>query len=313
MFTPCARSRCAKMTRMTFDPNARLDSTRANTTSGGGRRGGTIAAGGGIGTLVIVGLFLLLGGNPSDIGQILGGSESSQSDGGSTDAFENCTTGEDANNNTDCRMLFTINSIDDVWGTILPEQANLEYTQPGLHLFSGAVSTACGNATSASGPFYCPGDESVYLDTSFFAELEKYGAADAPLAEEYIIAHEVGHHIQQIEGTLSLSNYNQPGEDSNAVKIETQADCYGGIWAHYADDGVSDQNLTSITEEQLYTAITAARAVGDDNIQERAGQEVRPDTFTHGSSEERAKAFMAGYETGKMSACDFLGRGAYNS
>lgn len=128
----------------------------------------------------------------------------------------------------------------------------------------------------------------------------------------YIVAHEFGHHIQKLEGTLSLSSYNEPGEDSNAVKIELQADCYAGLWAHYADKG-DDALLETITEQQVTDAVNTARAVGDDNIQRRSGGEVRPDTWTHGSSEDRAQSFLAGYNSGKMEQCDTLGRGVYKS
>ena len=124
------------------------------------------------------------------------------------------------------------------------------------------------------------------------------------------MAHEFGHSIQQLEGTLGLSDYENPGPDSNAVKLELQADCYGGIWAHYAAQG-ENAFLEPITDEQVASAVQSTQAVGDDNIQKRSGGEVRPDQWTHGSSEQRTKAFLAGYETGNMSTCDFLDRSAY--
>ena len=126
----------------------------------------------------------------------------------------------------------------------------------------------------------------------------------------YIVAHEFGHHIQNLEGTLGLSDYNNPGADSNAVKIELQADCYAGLWASYADKG-DNPLLEPITKEQVSDAVAAAQAVGDDNIQRRSGGQVQPDSWTHGSSEQREKAFLAGYNSGKMSQCDTLERGAY--
>ena len=147
---------------------------------------------------------------------------------------------------------------------------------------------------------------------SFFEQLEQLGGTNAPLAQMYIVAHEFAHHIQQLEGTLSLSNYNDPGEDSNAVKIELQADCYAGIWISQADKG-DDALLEPITEEQVAGAIDTARAVGDDNIQQRSGGEVRPDLWTHGSSEQRQNAFLTGYNEGTMASCDTLGRGVYRS
>src|SRR5699024_2291668 len=130
------------------------------------------------------------------------------------------------------------------------------------------VSSGCGQATSATGPFYCPADQSAYFDVSFFDQLNRIGGTNSPLAQMYIVAHEFGHHVQQLEGTLSLSNYNDPGEDSNAVKIELQADCYAGMWVAHADKG-ENAMLEPITREQVASAIETARAVGDDNIQKR--------------------------------------------
>ncbi|WBT07792.1 neutral zinc metallopeptidase [Corynebacterium sp. SCR221107] len=296
---------------MTFRGDIQKTSNRART-GGGGRR---VAAGGGIGTLVLVGLFLLMGGNPADIGQFLGSDQVTQGDsanGTDSGGLDHCKTGEDANTYDDCRVEFTAMSVDQMWEEQLKAQAGIDYIQPGLVVFTDTTSSGCGMATSATGPFYCPGDESAYFDISFFDQLPRYGGANTPFAVEYIVAHEFGHHIQQLEGTLSLSNYNDPGADSNAVKIELQADCYAGMWAHYADKG-ANAYLEPITEEQVNDAITAARAVGDDNIQARSGGEVRPDLFTHGTSEQRQEAFLAGYYSGKMSACDTLGRGVYSS
>lgn len=285
--------------------------TFSNNAQGGGRiqrRGGgggglALGAGGGIGGLLLVGLFLLLGGNPEDLNQ---GNQAPQQPAPAAA----CETAEDANTNAECRIDFTATSLDQIWGDILPAQAGIEYTQPGIVSFTGGVQTGCGQASSATGPFYCPRDQTGYFDVSFFDQISQLGGSDAPLAQEYIVAHEVGHHIQQLEGTLGLSNYNDPGEDSAAVALETQADCYAGIWASRADDG-DHAALEAITEDQLATAIETARAVGDDNIQERSGHEVNPDTWTHGSSQDRQDAFMAGYTTGNMSSCDFLQRGNY--
>ena len=169
-------------------------------------------------------------------------------------------------------------------------------------VFTNSTRSGCGVASSATGPFYCPTDQTAYFDVSFFDQLKNYGATNTPFAQEYIVAHEFGHHIQKLQNTLGMSNYNEPGPESNAVKIELQADCYAGVWAYYADKG-DNALLQPITEEQLAGAINAARAVGDDNIQQRSGGEVRPDTFTHGTSEQRQEAFLAGYHTGQMSSC----------
>lgn len=284
------------------------DSSRVNGGTKG--RGGIALAGGGVGTLLLVGIFLALGGSPSDLGALLGGS--STSTGMSTDgaALDHCDTSDSANTYDDCRVLYTAYSVDDVWSHVLPEQAGIAYTQPGVTLFHGSTTSGCGTASASTGPFYCPSDRTVYLDISFFEQLGQLGGSDGPLAQMYIVAHEFGHHIQQLEGTLGLSNYNDPGPDSNAVNIELQADCYGGLWAGLADDG-ENAMLEPVTDEQVAQAVTTARAVGDDNIQRRSGGDVNPDAFTHGTSEQRQQAFLAGYRSGLMSQCDTLGRGAY--
>lgn len=290
---------------MTFRKDANYTGGRRARTGGG--RGGTIAAGGGLGSLLLIGLFLLFGGNPSDLGQITGGGQ-----GEATGSLEHCETLEDANEYTDCRVEAAAVSVDQMWQTMLPEQAGIEYTEPLLVVFQNTVQSGCGMASAQTGPFYCPADQGAYFDVSFFEQLEQLGGTNAPLAQMYIVAHEFGHHIQNLEGTLGLSNYNDPGPTSAAVALELQADCYGGVWAHYADEG-EDAMLEPITQEQLASAIETARAVGDDNIQQRSGGEVNPDQWTHGSSQQRQDAFMAGYETGQMGSCDTLDRGVYTS
>lgn len=310
---------------MTFKKDANFGGKRASTGRGGrGGRGGAIAAGGGIGSLLLVGLFLLMGGSPSQIDDLFGAQEQSQPaiDGGSEvrekyagedgGELSHCQTFEDGNVYADCRVEFTGWSVDDVWAEILPQQAGIDYIEPGRAIFQDTAQSGCGMASAATGPFYCPVDQAAYFDVSFFEQLEQFGGSDGPFAQMYIVAHEFGHHIQQLEGTLGLSNYNEPGADSNAVKIELQADCYAGIWASRADKG-ENALLEPITPEQVANAVDTARAVGDDNIQQRSGGEVRPDAFTHGSSHQRQEAFLTGYNEGTMAACDTLGRGVYRS
>ncbi len=289
---------------MTFRKDANYTGGRRARTGGG--RGGTIAAGGGLGSLLLIGLFLLFGGNPSDLGQITGGGQ-----GEATGSLEHCETLEDANEYTDCRVEAAAVSVDQMWQTMLPEQAGIEYTEPLLVVFQNTVQSGCGMASAQTGPFYCPADQGAYFDVSFFEQLEQLGGTNAPLAQMYIVAHEFAHHVQQLEGTLSMSNYNDPGADSDAVKVELQADCYAGIWIAHADKG-ENALLEPITEEQVQGAIDTARAVGDDNIQRRTGGEVRPDLWTHGSSEQRQNALLTGYREGNMAACDTLGVREYN-
>ncbi|AKK03258.1 KPN_02809 family neutral zinc metallopeptidase [Corynebacterium epidermidicanis] len=291
---------------MTFRNDADISGHSAST--GGGGRGGMIA-GGGIGSLVLVGIFLLLGGNPADIGSILGSPQQQEQQ--PAQQLEGCNTGADANNRAECRVAATQLSVDRIWSKVLPEQAGIEYRAPEhVVVFKDTTLSGCGMASAKTGPFYCPGDQKAYFDVSFFDMLEKFGGKNAPLAQEYIVAHEYGHHIQNLEGTLGLSNYNDPGQDSNAVKIELQADCYAGIWAHHADDG-ADALIEPITDQQVQDAMNTARAVGDDNIQKRSGGEVRPDLWTHGSSEQRMNAFLTGYREGTMKSCDTLGKKQY--
>ncbi|MFP7364740.1 neutral zinc metallopeptidase [Corynebacterium callunae] len=294
---------------MTF----RDDVTRSggNARKGGGGKG--MAMGGGIGGLLLVGLFILLGGDPGQVDELLGGGQDQgQIESGDSSSFDECQTGADANTNVDCRLYYTSFSVNEMWATQLPAQANIEYVEPTLTLFSSATNTGCGAASASTGPFYCPSDQSAYFDTSFFQQMEQFGAENAPLAQMYIVAHEYGHHIQNLEGTLGLSDYNNPGENSNAVKIELQADCYAGIWASYADKG-ENAMLEPITDAQLDDALTTAAAVGDDNIQQQSGGEVNPESWTHGSSEQRKASFLDGYNTGQMSSCDYLGRNAYQN
>ena len=265
----------------------------------GGGGGGTI--------LILLLLWFLFSGGLGGSGGGQQGQGQFQSQGGYN--LEHCDQPNAANEYTDCLAAATVLSVDDVWSQILPDQANIQYRQPGMHIFKGEVTTACGFATAATGPFYCPRDETAYLDVSFFDQLQSLGGSAGPLAQAYATAHEMGHHIQQIEGTLGLSDYKNPGEDSAAVAIELQADCYAGLWAHYAQQGGA---LESVSDQQLNEAIQTAQAIGDDNIQRRSGGEVDPDAWTHGSSEQRGTAFMAGYKSGRMSACDTLNRGVYN-
>lgn len=297
--------------RMTFKSGV-TPSGRGVSTSRGSRGGGggmpIMVGGGGLGTLILIGLYLLLGGGfgggPTDSGQ------QAQNQGGGEYSLEHCSTEGAVNEYADCRAAAMSDSLNAVWPTILPEQAGIEYQEPSMRLFENSVQSACGNASSNTGPFYCPRDQRIYLDVSFFNQLEQLGGSSGPLAQMYAVAHEWGHHIQNLEGTLGLSDYNNPGEDSAAVALELQADCYAGVWASRADKG-EDALLEPITEEQLADAVDAARAIGDDNIQKRSGGEVNPDAWTHGSSEQRQKLFLAGYNSGSMAKCDTLNRGAY--
>lgn len=193
---------------------------------------------------------------------------------------------------------------EEVWGPVLPEQAGVSYREPRLVLFSGVVQSACGGASSAMGPFYCPGDERVYLDTDFFDMMASRMGAGGDFAYAYVIAHEVGHHVQNLTGTLRETNRlrSQLGQaDANRISVltELQADCYAGIWARQAQ-----QRFGTLEAGDLEEAMGAAQAVGDDVIQSNAGRTPMPDSFTHGSAAQRQEWLMRGFESGNMAQCD---------
>ncbi|GAA5054072.1 KPN_02809 family neutral zinc metallopeptidase [Nocardia callitridis] len=294
---------------MTFNEGMQIDPNRASS-GGGPGRGGKLALGGGAGGLIVLVLTLLLGGDPGSVlGQFTGAGSDQQTTAGTEGTPEHCKTGADANRYIDCRVVLTAQSLDTVWGAQLPEQTGTRYVAPALRLFSGAVSTGCGNATSEVGPFYCPADQTAYFDTSFFQELTaRFGASGGPLAEEYVVAHEVGHHIQTQLGDINRAQNDPKGAESGAVRTELQADCYAGVWAHFADKspapGSSQPFLKPLSDTDIKDALSAASAVGDDRIQRAAQGRVNPEAWTHGSSDQRQKWFLAGYKSGQVNACD---------
>ncbi len=248
--------------------------------------------GGGIGTVVIVILTLLLGGDPTSI-------------------FQNSQSGGQTNSNyvesSEDKELAQFVSVvlaetENIWHEIFNEQG-ANYREPKLVLFNGRVESACGIAGSATGPFYCPGDEKLYIDLSFYDELQKRFKAPGDFAMAYVIAHEVGHHIQKLTGVteqIDALRSKLSGEEFNrySVRLELQADFYAGVWAHYTQQ----ENLLEIGD--LEEALNAASAVGDDNIQKQSQGYVVPESFTHGTSEQRRRWFYKGYTTGDISQGD---------
>ncbi len=316
------------MISVTFNNNLGNDYASRGSSAGNGGGGGGFNLGGGRGGgnpllmlimglvgrkfglpgLIIVGIigfFLANGG-----GGILGGGQQStqqtqtqQTQSGSSD-FAHCQTVADANQYDDCRILATQVSLDQFWSEVLPTEGGIDYVENGLFVAEGMLNTGCGAANiSQTGPFYCPGDQSVYMSVPFFQQLKQMGGSDGPFSIMYVTAHEVGHHIQQLQGTLRLSDYNNPGEDSNAVRVELQADCYAGLWASNADKG-PNALLEPLTQEQVEQAITTARAIGDDVIQQHSGQGVNPDLWTHGSAQQRVEWFLRGYQGGTLASCE---------
>ena len=275
---------------MTFNDDAKIDSGRVKRRG----KGALIGGGGGIGVIIVV--FIISQVTGIDLSSLAGGGGGSN---GSDTEIANCETGEQANADLDCRLNAASDALDTYW----PTQVD-DYRTTTVILFEDQTNTGCGAATSAVGPFYCPADEIIYIDTDFYAELRTtYGASGGPLAEMYVLAHEWGHHIQNVLGTMDGLDQSATGPDSDSVRLELQADCYAGSWvgaATQTDDGTGTTFLEPISSEELEQALSAASAVGDDRIQ---GTEANSESWTHGSSEKRQEWFTAGYEGGP-SACD---------
>ncbi len=264
----------------------RRESDNVEDRRGIGSRG--IIAGGGIGTLIIGVIYLLLGGNPSDLNNQLG-SQQTQS------AVSRSPEEEKLASFSKVILAET----EDVWGEIFKENGKT-YTQPTLVLFTDQTQSGCGFSSAATGPFYCPADEKVYLDLSFFDELRTRFNAPGDLAMAYVIAHEVGHHIQKLSGTFDKveqqrQGLSESGYNKLSVKLELQADFYAGVWAN------RDQKMKNILQSgDLESALNAANAIGDDRLQKESKGYVVPDAFTHGTSQQRMYWFKKGFETGDI-------------
>jgi len=283
---------------MTFNPNQPLDPGQVRDRRGLGG-GGAIAAGGGGIAIVIALVYLLLGGNPADLAGIDPGAGTGTQPDNST-LQQECRTGADANERQDCRIVGYVNSIQAFWTTEF-RSLREPYQQADTVLFTNQVSTACGVAGSQVGPFYCPADTTIYLDLGFFQDLQtRFGAQGGPFAEAYVLAHEYGHHIQNLTGNLTPGP-GQEGAEGQAVRTELQADCLAGVWANNAAE---TGYLQPLTADQIAQALSAAAAVGDDRIQEKTQGQVDPESWTHGSAEQRQQWFTTGYEQGTAADCD---------
>ena len=289
---------------MTFNGDADITGGRV---SKRGRNTAIGVGGGGLGLIAIVIIGQLLGVNLTGL---LGGTTTSGSSSDTGTPLSQCTTGSQANTNIDCRMQAAATSLDRYWSGAVDG-----YTQPQLVIFDGSTNTGCGGATTDVGPFYCPTDQTVYIDTAFYDELKsQFGATGGPLAQLYVIAHEWGHHIQNITGIMNNLNLQATGPTSDSVRLELQADCFAGSWVGAAQ-GTKDANgvpfLEPVTSAEIADALNAAAAVGDDHIQQSMQGQVNPESFTHGTSAQREKWFNVGLKSGPQ-ACDTFGASASN-
>jgi hypothetical protein len=286
---------------MRFRKDARLDPSQVEDYRGRGGRvpgGAPLALGGGggiVGIIVLVAFLLLSGGGGlGDLGalegQQVGPGQASQ------EIQNECRSGEDANTREDCRIVGVVNSVQTYWNKTLRN-----YEPARTRFFDGSIQTGCGAASPAVGPFYCPRDRYVYIDLGFFDQLQsQLGARGGPLAEAYVLAHEYGHHVQNLTGVLGSAG-RDTGPQGGQVRVELQADCYAGLWVGNAlDTGY----MEDLTRQDVADALDAAAAVGDDRIQERAQGRVTPESWTHGSSEQRRTWFVRGIEGSGPQSCD---------
>ena len=286
---------------MRFRPGAKLDPSQVQDRRGLG--GGPIAVGGGGLGLAALVIYLLIsvlgGGNGGDVLGSLDGLTTGQPSGGGAAATPDCTTGADANKRQDCRIVGDVNSIQKYWAGYFRAHGKT-YKPADTVFFSGATQTGCGNATTDVGPFYCPVDKQVYIDLDFYKDLQdRFGARGGPFAEAYVLAHEYGHHAQDLFGDLQAGG--SKGAQGRSVRTELQADCYAGVWARHA---VATGYIVDLTQQDVNDGLDAAAAVGDDRIQSQTQGQVNPETWTHGSSAQRQSWFKRGYQRGEPTGCD---------
>ncbi len=258
---------------------------------------GLALGGGGLGTIVLAIAIYFFSGDSSALNQ-LGGADAP---GGVQQQQSQRQQPSQAQTDAQKRFISSVlKSTEDTWNQILPQQARVRYTEPKLVLFSGQYPSACGQASSSTGPFYCPGDGKLYLDFAFFDELKSQFGAPGDFAQAYVVAHEVGHHVQDLLGTMDKV---QAAGNSNemSVRLELQADCYAGVWGFYA------QKKGLLEAGDAEEALKAASAVGDDSIQKQAQGYVVPESFTHGSASDRMSWFNQGFQSGDIRRCNTFG------
>ncbi len=305
---------------MRFDENAELDTSNVEDLRGGGGGGGGFGGrvaigGGGVSIVGLIIYFLLsqLGGGsfalPDGAGNF--GAPNSVSDSG--ELSQTCQRGSDANGDLACEAVGVINSLDGFWTDVFA-RSNRQFQPARTRFFSGSVNTGCGGATSDTGPFYCPADNYIYIDLTFYQELEqRFGAQGGPFARSYVLAHEYGHHIQALLGTTDRVQAGDAGPTSGSVRLELQADCYAGAWGNHATTVPTRSGkplILDVTAQDVAAAVDTAEKIGDDYIQSQlAGRRVDTSQFTHGSSAQREKWYKTGFDTGSPARCDTFARG----
>jgi predicted metalloprotease len=307
---------------MELNENADIDTSQVDdqrgSGGGGGGRGIQLPGGGGLVGIIIAVVVALAGGGTA-LSQ-LGGDDTGGN--GSTSAENNAALqakcdAPDKLKQLDCRNTAYVNSIQDYWVDALPQRFGKPYRPARTILFSNAVRTACGSADSGVGPFYCPADDRVYIDLTFYTVLADELGAPGEFAQPYVLAHEYGHHVQDLLGTEAQMRRQQERDPSSAnalsVRLELQADCYAGAWAKNAtgtDDSSGRKVFKSITAEDIQQGLDTAAKIGDDTLQKRGGGSVNQDAFTHGSSAQRQQWFRTGYDSGDPKQCDTFAPGA---
>lgn len=305
---------------MQYNDDSQLDTSAVSDTRSGGIGKGGLALGGGglglVGVIVVVLLNVLGGGGGSTsaitdvLGQLGSGSSAGQTADNTTVAQE-CKTGADANNKLDCAVVADIDSIQTYWAGELPK-LGANYTPVNTVWFSGQVNTGCGGASSAAGPFYCPADKLVYIDLTFYDDLKtQFGATGGLFVDAYVLAHEYGHHVQDLLGTEAKVKPGETGPTSGSVRLELQADCYAGVWANHAStvpDASGKPLISDITPDDFQNALDTAGKIGDDYIQTHIqGQTFNAGSETHGTSAQRQNWLSTGYRTGDPTKCDTFG------
>lgn len=290
---------------MPFNERKQLDPSQVQDRRGRST-GRTVAVGGGLGLILLL-ASLFLGVDLTDLAGITQSGPITSDDyyEEAGDLAGECQTGADANERQDCRIVGYVNSIQDFWSDEFASYG-YEYIPAQTVLFSGQTQAACGFASGASGPFYCPSDQMIYIDLSFFDTMEsRFGAKGGPLAEAYVVAHEYGHHIQNLLGILNTNGMiRDSGPDSEIVFTELQADCLAGVWMANA---TATGYLEPLSRDEILQALDAAVSVGDDRIQKQTQGYVVPDAWTHGSSEQRLAALQDGLNSGEVNTCDTPG------